>query len=173
MINIYIWAETCSHWFEPLYVRNCDQYQHLGTDLSCKTHWFEPLAVRNNDQHQQLGTDLSCKIHWYKPLIVIHANVSTWLYKSTPVREVWNLVHCQSNQIIMPKFWEEISGWILNKYFRTHHSKVEMKVYWLSQELNYQIKKFIIDSWKCAEKKICFNESILHQYCYYFPQVLK
>ena len=28
-----------------------------------------------------------------------------------------------------------------------------MKVYWLSQELNHQIKKYIIDSWKCAEKK--------------------
>ena len=94
----------------------------------------------------------------------IHANVSTWLYKSTPVREVWNLVHCQSNQIIMPKFWEEISWWILNKYFRLHHSKIEMKVYWLSQELNYQIKKYIIDSWKCAEKKMFwwkYSSSIL------------
>ena len=29
-----------------------------------------------------------------------------------------------------------------------------MKVYGLSQELNYQIKKYIIDSWKCAEKKM-------------------
>ena len=84
----------------------------------------------------------------------IHANVSTWLYKSTPVREVWNLVHCQSNQIIMPKFWEEISRWILNKYFRTHHSKIEMKVYWLSQELNYLIKKIHYWFLKVCRKKI-------------------
>ena len=49
-----------------------------------------------------------------------------------------------------------------------------MNVYWLSQELNCHIKKYIINSWKSAEKnKICFNESILHKYCYYFPQVLK
>ena len=84
----------------------------------------------------------------------IHANVSTWLYKSTPVREVWNLVHYQSNQIIMPKFWEEISRWILNKYFRTHHSKIEMKVYWLSQELNYQIKKKTLLILESVQKKI-------------------
>ena len=84
----------------------------------------------------------------------IHANVSTWLYKSTPVREVWNLVHCQSNQIIMPKFWEEISRWILNKYFRTHHSKIEMKVYWWSQELNYQIKKKTLLILESVQKKI-------------------
>ena len=70
----------------------------------------------------------------------------------------------QSNKIIMPKFWRKISLWILNKYFRTHHSKIEMKVYWLSQELNCHIKKYIIDSWKSAEKnKICFNESILQK----------
>ena len=60
--------------------------------------------------------------------------------------------------------WEEISRWILNKYFRLHHSKIEMKVYWLSQELNYQIKKYIIDSWKCAKKKMFiwkYSSSIL------------
>ena len=70
----------------------------------------------------------------------------------------------QSNKIIMPKFWRKISLWILNKYFRTHHSKIEMKVYWLSQELNCHIKK--IHYWflkVCRKSKICFNESILQK----------
>ena len=71
----------------------------------------------------------------------------------------------QSNKIIMPKFWRKISLWILNKYFRTHHSKIEMKVYWLSQELNCHIKKntlLILESLQ-KKSKICFNESILQK----------
>ena len=61
----------------PLIVRIYDQYQHLGTDHSCKTRWFEPLNVRNNDQHHQyLGTDLLCNGHWKK--VKISTETSLW-----------------------------------------------------------------------------------------------
>ena len=96
----------------------------------------------------------------------IHANMATWLSKSTWVREVWNLVHCQSNKITMPEFWGEISLWILNKHLRTHHSKIEMKVYWL----NCHKKKKHYGFLKVCRKKIkyvlikVFFINILHKY---------
>ena len=56
--------------------------------------------------------------------------------------ETWYIAN--SNKVIMPKFWRKISLWIFNKYFRTHHSKIEMKVYWLSQELNCHKKNTLL-----------------------------
>ena len=42
-----------------------------------------------------------CGSMWYVDVVVrhmkIHANVASWLCKSTRVREVWSLAHCQSN----------------------------------------------------------------------------
>ena len=95
----------------------------------------------------------------------IHANIATRLSKSTWVREVWNLVHCQSSKITMPKFWGEISLWILNKHLRTHHSKIEMKV--LLIELSQKKTLWILES---LQKKIkyvlikVFFINILHEY---------
>ena len=98
--------------------------------------------------HYKLASNIILRMWWWD--MKIHANMAPWLSKSTWVREVWNLVHCQSNKITMPKFWGEISLWILNKHLRTHLSKIEMKVYWTVT------KKNIMDSWKSAEKNKIF-----------------
>ena len=95
-----------------------------------KIGWDQRRLRCWTNTHYNLASNIILRMWWWD--MKIHAHMATWLSKSTWVREVWNLVHCQSKKITMPKFWGEISLWILNKHLRTHPSKIEMKVYWLN-----------------------------------------
>ena len=65
----------------------------------------------------------------------------------------------------MPKFWGEISLWILNKHLRTHHSKIEMKVLLieLSQKKPLWILESLYGKIKYVVIKLYFI-NILHKY---------